>query len=325
MTPFAGIVVARHGDASFTRAEGTLDGSAAPTPDRPYRLASVGKVFTQIAIARLVDQGRVRLDAPISTYLPELPAALGAVTVEQLLQHRGGVSPAVFLTPQIAELRRSARTQRDLLPLVAEEPLAFPPGSQMQYSNGGYFILGAIIEAASGRSYADFLDAEIFRPLGMTRTALAAGEGTAEPLTRMSGPGQPPRAAPGPMRGFPELPGTAAGDGVSTAEDLMKLARALIGGRLISNATKAAVFPRRGEVWRIGQSGGRPGANAHFTVYPERDAAIVALTNYDPPAGELMGEVLGSVLAGQPCRPLSEADRPSPMRIMHPPPPPPRN
>jgi CubicO group peptidase (beta-lactamase class C family) len=321
-TPFAGIVMAYEGETIFSRVEGTVDGVVPPEDDQRYPLASVGKVLTQLAIARLVDQGRIRLDAPISTYLPELPAEFGAVTVNQLLHHRAGVFPATMMTPDLVETLLGARSQRDLLPIVVNKPLAFAPGAQVQYSNGGYFVLGAIIEAVSSLSYAGFVEAEILRPLGMTRTGFVATGDTAEPLTRMAGPGQPRRAEPAPMRGFPVLPGTAAGDGVSTAGDLLKLARALADDRLVSQETRAVIFPRRGEVWQIGQGGGRPGANAYFMVHPERDAAVVVLTNYDPPAGELMGAVLGNVLAGQSCRPLTEADRPSPMRIMPPPPPP---
>ncbi|ALL13071.1 serine hydrolase domain-containing protein [Caulobacter henricii] len=319
-TPFAGIVMAADGENRFTRVAGTTDGIREPTTNQRYHLASVSKVLTQVAIARLVDQGRIQLDAPISTYLPELPAEFGVITVNQLLQHRAGVFSATMMTPDLVEAVLGARSHRDLLPTVLSRPLAFVPGTQSQYSNGGYFVLGAIIEAVSGRSYSGLVDAEVLRPLGMTRTALEPTGDTAEPLTRMAGPGEPPRATPAPMKGFPPLPATAAGDGVSTAEDLLKLARALAGSSFVSTVTKAAVFPQRGPVWRIGQGGGRPGANAYFMVYPERDAAVVVLTNNDPPAGELMGEVLGTMMSGQPCRPLTEADRPSPMRIIRPPP-----
>ena len=319
-TPFAGIVMAAEGENRFTRMAGTTDGITTPAANQRYHLASVGKVLTQVAIARLVDQGRIKLNVPISTYLPELPAEFGAITVEQLLQHRAGVFSATMMTPDLVEAVLGAGSHRDLLPTVLSRPLAFAPGTQTQYSNGGYFVLGTVIEAVSGRSYADLVEAEILRPLGMNRTGFQSTEDTAEPLTRLAGPGEPPRAKPAPMPGFPALPATAAGDGVSTAEDLLKLARALAGSNFVSAVTKAAVFPQRGPVWRIGQGGGRPGVNAYFMVYPERDAAVVVLTNNDPPAGELMGEVLGSVMSGQACRPLTEADRPSPMRILRPPP-----
>jgi CubicO group peptidase (beta-lactamase class C family) len=300
---------------------GTVNGIAAPTHDRRYRLASVGKIFTEVAIGRLVDQGRIRLDAPIGTYLPDLPPAIAAVTVEQLLHHRSGVAPLHFMTPEFIAARHNARTARDLLPLVVNEPLAFAPGSQTQYSNGGYFVLGAIIEAVSGRAYADYLQREIFTPLGMSGSGIAADADTATPMSRMQGPGAPPLDAPAPMRGFPEFDGTPAGDSVSTIDDLLALGRALVSDRLISEATKAAIFPRRqGAAWRIGQAGGRPGGNTYFMAYPESGAILVVLTNYDPPGGELMGEALSGVLGGNACHPLSAADRPSPMTVLRAPP-----
>lgn len=319
LTPFSGLVLAQRGRDSFLQIAGTVDGGRAPGRDTPYRLASVGKVFTEVAIGQLVDRGRIRLDAPIGTYLPDLPPALAAVTVEQLILHRSGISGDIMLTPEMAATMQRARSARDLLPLVVNRPLAFAPGTQTQYSNGGYFVLGAIIEAVSGRTYADYLRGAIFRPLGMTRSGVAANPRAAPSMSRMQGPGQPLLDRPALVRGLPDLPGTSAGDSISTADDLARLARALLGHRLLSDATKARIFPRRGNVWRIGQGGGRPGANTYFMLFPESDAALIVLTNYDPPAGELMGETLGGLLSGQPCHPLSEADRPSPMRIIGPP------
>lgn len=315
-TPFSGLVLAERGRESFLQTAGTLDGGRAPTRATPYRLASVGKIFTQVAIGQLVDRGRIALDAPIGTYLPELPPALAAVTVEQLIQHRSGIAGNIMFTPEVRARMLSARSARDLLPLVVDQPLAFPPGTQTQYSNGGYFVLGAIIEAVSGRAYADYLRDNLFRPLGMTRSGLAGVAGTAPSMSRLQGPGQPPLERPAVLRGLADLPGNPAGDSVSTADDLSRLARALIGHRLLSDATKARLFPRRAGVWRIGQAGGRQGANTYFMVYPESGGALIVLTNYDPPGGELMGEALGALFSGQPCRPLTEADRPSPLQII---------
>lgn len=310
-TPFSGVVLAARGSDRVLNIEGTTDGSRAHSRSQTYRLASVGKVLTQVAIARLIDQGRVRLEAPISTYLPDLPAPLGAVTVEQLLQHRGGVSPMIRFTPDLVEAMRAARTARELVPLVAGEPLAFAPGTQMQYSNGGYVLLGAVIEAVSGTSYADFLQREILTPLGMSATSMTGNEAVAPSMTRMAGPGAPPRETPA-RSNFPAL-SSPAGDGVSSADDLLRLARALNGHSFLTDATKAAVFPRRGAAWQIGQAGGRPGANAFFGAFPELDASLVVLTNYDPPAGELMGMVLARLIATGTCRPLTPADMPGPM------------
>src|SRR5437868_2613877 len=131
--PFLGLVAMEGSGAPFLQTAGQVGGGA-PTRATPYRLASVGKVFTQIALGRLIDQGRIRLDAPIGTYLPELPAAIAAVTVDQLVHHRSGVSAGHFMNPQSIAVLQSAHNAHDLLPLVVNEPLAFPPGSRMEYS-----------------------------------------------------------------------------------------------------------------------------------------------------------------------------------------------
>lgn len=320
--PFLGLVAAELGDAHFLQTAGQV-GSGPPTRATQYRLASVGKVFTQVALARLIDQGRIRMDAPIGTYLPELPPAFAAITVEQLVHHRGGVAHGLRLDPQSVAIMRSAHSAHDLLPLVVNEPLAFPPGSQTQYSNGGYYLLGAIIEAVTHKTYGEFLQSELFAPLGMTRTGLVAGPETAMSLSMMAPPGAPPPSEPAPMRGFPDLPATPAGDAVSTADDLVRLGRALLGGRFVTRATLEQIFLRRAGAWGIGQAGGRPGANTWFMALPDRNATLVVLTNYDPPAGELMGEVLTAHLNGAPCRPVSAAERPAPLIIRRPGPPPP--
>jgi D-alanyl-D-alanine carboxypeptidase len=321
--PFLGLVAAEQGATHFLQTAGRV-GAGAPTRATQYRLASVGKVFTQVALGRLIDQGKIRLDAPIGTYLPELPPAFAAITVEQLVHHRGGVAHGLRIDPQSVAILRAAHSAHDLLPLVVNEPLAFPPGSQTQYSNGGYYLLGAVIEAVAHKTYGEYLQSELFGPLGMTRTGMVAGPETAMSLSMMAPPGAPPPSEPGPMRGFPDLPATPAGDAVSTADDLLRLGRALNGGQFVTRATLEQIFPRRAGVWGLGQAGGRPGANTWFMALPDRGATLVVLTNYDPPAGELMGQVLTARLNGEPCHPLSAAERPGPLIIRRPGAPPPR-
>ena len=322
VTPFAGVVLAAGGNDRFLRVAGTVDGHAAPTADTPYRLASASKLFTQVAIGQLIDQHRLDPNAPIGSYLPDLPPTVAAITIDQLLHHRSGITAGHMMTPGIATMMQRARTARDLLPMVVEAPLAFPPGTKTEYSNGGYYVLGAIVEAVSGLDYADYLAQKIFRPLGMRASSLAAGPDAAPSLTLMAGPGAPPRATPAPMAAMLTMPGNPAGDAVSTANDMARFGRALLGAGLLSEATRRIVFnPLPGGRWRAGQAGGRPGGNVYFIVYPEQGRILVVLTNYDPPAGELMGETLGTLLTDGTCHPLSATDRPSPMRIVTRPPP----
>lgn len=321
-TPFSGIVVASDGHADFERTAGFVDqaGRRRPDADTPFRLASVQKVLTEVAVGQLVDAGKIDLEAPIGRYLPDLPKDLSAVTIDQLVHHQSGVASFTMLNPQIADALMSAHSARDLVPLVAAQPLAFAPGSRTEYSNGGYFLLGAVIEAASGQSYGDYLQSKVFKPLGMTHSALAPRPEAAVRYTKMSPAG--PAGTPHAMgAGLLDLPASAAGDGFSSASDMLALGRALVGDQLLKKATKERIFQRRADPWRIGQSGGSIGTNTDFAVFPDSGWVVVTLANYDPPAGELMGEVMRKAATGGPCQPLGAEDRPSPFRMILRPPP----
>jgi CubicO group peptidase (beta-lactamase class C family) len=316
--PFSGVALAQRGDQSLFRAAGYADAdSKVPISQHSrFRLASVQKVVTRVAIGLLVEQGRVDLGAPIGRYLPGLPAQFAAITAEQLLQHRSGVAPFTNLRKVPPEVRAAyfeAKTARARLTAIASQPLSFAPGTAEEYSNAGYEVLGALIEAVSGRDYGAFVEEALYRPLEMGSTDLVPDAGTAVRFTRM-GPDGNALAQRTAAVDREERRGSAAGDGVSSADDLAKLGKALLGDRLLSPEVKARLFPRRGDVWRIGQSGGSIGANTDFSAYPESGWVVTVLSNYDPPTGELMGEVLRTYVLGKGCRPLSENDRPSPMR-----------
>lgn len=303
MAPFNGFVAAGMGDARFEQAHGFVDalGQVPATRDTPFRLASVGKLFTQVAIGLLADAGKLRLDDPVRRHLPELPEAFAPITLAHLLQHRCGVAPMTRLDMADAPTMAGATTARDLVALVASKPLAFEAASQAQYSNGGYLLLGAVIEAASGMSYRDYVAQQIFARLGMKASGFEPGANAAVPMTRLTAPGQPPSATPQPRLEFAALKASSAGDALSSAADMQAFAKALVGDRLLTSGTKAAVFPLRSQPWRAGQAGGAPGSNTSVWVYLDRDAWLVVLSNFDPPAGELMGHALSPVLTGQAC------------------------
>lgn len=320
-TPFSGIVAASHGTLHFERVAGFVDGDSKrpPSADVPFRLASVQKVLTGVAVGQLVDQGKLALDAPIGRYLPGLRADVAQVTVDQLLHHQSGVASLTTFHPQSGDQASATNANRELAVQAAAQPLAFPPGSRTEYSNGGYYILGALIEAVSGQSYGDYVQAHILEPLKMTHSGVSTSPDVATGFSRISprGPLEVPRAIPAAAK----RPATAAGDGVSSAGDMLLLGRALIGDTLISKSVKERIFPKRSDVWKIGQSGGAPGENTDFSAYPDNGWVVVVLSNYDPPAGELMGEVMRKAAIGMPCEPLGPQDRPSPFQIIMRPPP----
>ena len=170
---FSGIVsIAHRGRPAEILTAGRIagEGSRAIAPETRFNLASASKMFTAVAVAQLVDSGRVRLDDPIGRFVEGLQPEAAAVTVRQLLTHSSGLGN--FFTPHNFEAVMRARTATDLLPLIASDKPAFPPGSRVSYSNSGFVLLGVMIERVSGKSYGDYLEDRIFRPAGMRSVAL---------------------------------------------------------------------------------------------------------------------------------------------------------
>jgi D-alanyl-D-alanine carboxypeptidase len=314
--PFNGIIAAGNRDAHYFSAKGfaDADGKREIKPDTPFLLASVGKIYTQAAIGLLIKDGKVALDASVRTYLPELPEIFGPITISQLLNHRSGV--AAMTRPDFADAPAMAGAQnaRDLVPVVAGKPLSFAAGSHDGYSNGGYYLLGAVIESASSQSYRDFVSEHIFKALGMRNSGFERTSSSAMSLTRMTGPGQPPADKPQPRMEFPEFKASSAGDAFSSAADLQAFAKALMGDRFLSDASKAAVFSHGKMPWKVRQGGGTVGANTGFWLDPETQSWLVVLSNYDPPGGELMWQALQSVQSGQACKANAPKGPPPPMK-----------
>jgi D-alanyl-D-alanine carboxypeptidase len=134
-----------------------------------YRLASITKEFTAAAILHLAERGRLSLDDPISDYLPDYPGDGQRITIRQLLSHTSGLSDASVL-PLLEESGGVGIDRNELIDLVAAQPLDSEPGAEHSYSNVGYILLGLLIEHVTGTAYADYVENEILRPLGLDRT-----------------------------------------------------------------------------------------------------------------------------------------------------------
>lgn len=264
------------------------------TPNRPdtkFNLGSINKAFTKLAIDQLAQQGKLSLDDTIDRYLPDYPREKGSkITIRMLVDHRGGVPDIFGPKYQIAD-RTSFRTVSDWVALIADQPLRFDPGTREEYSNGGYVLLGAIVEKVSGLSYYDYVRRHIYEPAGMKDTDsyeqddpirnLAAG------YTRRRGAGTDGRW----RDSFPTLPGrgSPAGGGYSTVDDLFRFAQALRSGKL-----------GNGREGGMAIAGGSPGTNAMLMM--QGDWTLVVLANQDPPSAERIGMHAGSWLrrAGAP-------------------------
>lgn len=240
--------------ATYARGVTGAPGSPPIGAQSRFNLGSAGKMFTAVAVAQLIEAGKVGLDDPVGRYVTGLTPQAAAVTVRQLLTHSGGLGD--FFTPQNLPAIARARTVAELMPLVASDRPAFTPGARFEYSNSGFLILGRLVERVSGQDYGRYLSDHVFAPAGMTATGLEPGPAatravgmTAMPppspgaaagppqMMRLPGPGQPPAPPPaGPLRPSIEasLRGNPAGGAYGTAADMQRFFAALLAGRLVS-------------------------------------------------------------------------------------------
>ncbi len=262
--------------------------------DTKFNLGSLNKLFTRVAILQLLQAGKVGLEDPLGKFVPDYANAEACkkVTVRHLINMAGGIGD--FFGPAFeAASKARFRTNADFIPLFENQSLAFPPGTQRAYSNGGYILLGAIIEKVSGQSYYDYVHDHVFEPAGMKDTAsYQVDEVVANRATGYTKSGKGPWRAN--TYGLPAR-GSAAGGGYSTAPDLLRFVRALQSHRLLNPALSAwmlnggdmpAILPT--EVMKpqgpSGWAGGTMGVNTTLVLDPVRDAVIIVLSNLEPPS-----------------------------------------
>jgi CubicO group peptidase (beta-lactamase class C family) len=173
--PGMAVGLAKQGSIIYAQGYGYADVSdCQPTQsDTSFRLASVTKTFTAAAMLQLQSTGALDLDTPVITYLPAYPFD-PRITVRMLLNHISGLAdyinqPALF--PQDATWEMQGVAEQTVLAAIAQAPLQFTPGSEYQYSNSNYFVLGCILETVTSETYLDYLSMKIFGPLGLPHTS----------------------------------------------------------------------------------------------------------------------------------------------------------
>lgn len=286
---FSGVVLVAKGPrVLFHEAYGLADrDKQVPNKkDTKFNLGSINKNFTRVAVHQLAREGKLSLDAPIKTYLPDYPNADAAakVTVRHLLNMTSGIGD-FFGERYDATPKEKIRSLQDYLPLFADKPLEFEPGTSNKYSNGGYIVLGLIIEKASGVDYYTYVRERIFKPCGMADTdSYPRDAGTpnlARGYTRPEGGG--PR-----ILNFDTLPGrgSSAGGGYSTAADMLKYVLALNDRKIyLPDAANG-----------LGIAGGAPGINSVLEWDPRTGYTVIVLTNFDPPTAGTAARQIASWL-----------------------------
>jgi CubicO group peptidase (beta-lactamase class C family) len=313
-------LLARDGQVLFEAARGIADrNNGVPMRlDSKLNLGSMDKMFTAVVIGQLVDEGALSFQDPVSKFLGGkgwTKADLSHVRIEHLLTHTSGLG-SYFNDAYERMARQLLRKVDDYKPLVAEETLAFEPGTRWQYSNTGFLLAGAVIEAATGRDYFDVVRERIYARAGMPDSDsydidlvvphLAIGYSRERTST-----GERWRA-----NTFEHvIRGGPAGGGYSTARDLLAFAEAMRKGRLVSPGTAERLWSAKPELRSpdygygfgvgrdtlgrtAGHSGGFPGIASVLDIYLDTGWTVVVLSNVDggmQPVSEKLREVASRI------------------------------
>ena len=209
-------------------------------PDTKFRLGSITKQFTATLILQLVEQGKIKLDGKITDYLPDYRKDTGdKVTIQHLLTHTSGIPNYTSRPDFMTKISRDPYSVMDFVKKYASDDLEFEPGSKFSYDNGGYFILGAIIEKVTGKSYEQNLREKIFEPLGMTDSGYDHSESIL--AKRATGYGKMPTGFVNSAYMDMSIP-YAAGSLYSTVRDLYKWDRALYADKVLAATSKDLMF-----------------------------------------------------------------------------------
>lgn len=230
------VAVARNGKVILSKGYGLaeVEHDVKADGDSMFRMGSITKQFTAAAIMRLVEQGRISLDDPITKHLPGYNTHSREVTVRNLLTHTSGIKSYTDLKRIMVDEPEREFEHQAMLDMVQNEPLAFEPGTESAYCNTGYYLLGMIIENVSGKDYCEYLQDEFFGPLGLTHTRCDSNteiiKGRAQGYTVA---GEKLVNDRGLATGTP----FAAGMLLASAHDLVVWADALAAGKVVSPAS----------------------------------------------------------------------------------------
>jgi CubicO group peptidase (beta-lactamase class C family) len=268
------------------------DTGAPNTPQTRFRLASVSKPITAVAVLQLVADGRLRLEASVCEYLPNCPPAWTPVTVRHMLNHTAGL-PNYTDFASFAQVEIFPAAPDQVIDRFRNLPLNFAPGAAVAYSNSGYVLLGKLIEQASGLSYAEYLRERIFLPLGMANSGYDTGDFSALNGTRGYAGGAAALA-------LDTSNLYAAGGLYASTEDLYRLTLALDAGLLLPPDLLAQMYTAGsagfGYGWKIESRFGRraihhpgymSGAATFVVRYPDDGLTVIVLSNdeYANPIG----------------------------------------
>lgn len=302
------VAIARDGKIVLSKGYGLADVEFDVPADAQtiFRIGSITKQFTAAAIMRLIEQGKLALDDPMTKFLPDYPMQGNVVTIRNLLNHTSGIKSMTDIGEEWEKTQPLDLTHEQMLALVKDKPFDFKPGDEWRYNNTGYYILGMIIEKITGKTYAEYLQEEFFTPLKLDRTSYEVSSEIIR--NRAQGysidKGKLVNAAPlGMTQPF------AAGSLISTAEELIEWEMALTSGKVVSaESFEMMITPTvlndgkpqpygfgiaidsEAQPKRVWHNGGINGFNSMLLWLPDEKVFIAVLSNGEPVSSDRVGD-----------------------------------
>ncbi len=298
LVPSVSIAISIGGKTAYAKAFGLADMELG-TPARPetvYEIGSVTKQFTAAAVLQLAEDGKLGLDDPLSRFFPDWPAPSRNATIKQLLNHTSGIKSYTGID-RWRSLMALPLSHDSMVALFEHEPADFDPGTDWKYDNSGYYLLGLIVEKASGQPYATYITQHLFEPLGLKSTSYC-GTNAIVP-NRADGYSASPTGIVNAAPIYVDQ-AFAAGAICSTAGDLLAWTRALEAGKVVKPASYQAMTTPiplpSGKQQRygfglgvgdvlghrsVGHSGGINGFNSVLSSFPTDGVIIAVVVNQD--------------------------------------------
>jgi CubicO group peptidase (beta-lactamase class C family) len=317
------IVVTKNGQALLCEGYGfaNREHEIRNTPQTKFRIGSVTKQFTAMAVMILQERGKLKVDDPVSKYLDDAPKAWDGITIHHLLSHTSGIPSYTGFPQMMSRTVRLQATVDEVIATFQDKPLEFSPGERFAYSNSGYHLLGKIIEKASGQDYETFLREAILQPLELKDT----------------GYDQAATILPGRAAGYARTPKGlanaqyidmswpyAAGAIYSTVEDLARWDQALSAGKLVGPGSYQAMYTpvkqNYGYGWmirdrsgrkEISHNGGIHGFSSSLVRYPDDKLCIVVLSNIIPAPTDRIAHELAAIVLGESAAEAKGAEKKS--------------
>lgn len=314
--PGVSALVAKDGKVIYTKAMGhaNIELDVATNTEHIFRIGSITKQFTAVAILMLEEQGKLSIQDELIKFIPDYPTQGKTITIEHLLRHTSGIMSYTNM-PTFAEVMKKEMSKSDIVNMFKDVPMEFDPGAEFKYNNSGYYLLGIIIEKASGISYSDFIQKNIFDKASMNNSYYD----THSPVIKNRAAGYDGNNGnySNAMHISMDWP-YAAGALMSTVGDLLKWNTALHDGQLISKTSLAKAFvdfelpngnsTNYGYGWVLSKlygsdsyehNGGIPGFLSQGVYLPKEKIYVAVLSNCMCQSPDFAGVQLAAAAMGK--------------------------